>query len=382
MTERSYDLNLPIAMAKPRGPAARLRSAPKKPRAAAPAAPTARRDHGAERRRAAERQAAELAAEQTKQTRPYHNSGAARNAESELFQEWKAKPSLTVVVQQAREGAQSAKEKRARAGAAARWHPSAAPEAPARRRDNVVPQPEATRSWRVGESEREPASLRQYKSEELVYWAEAIDSGRIKWPELQQLYDAGIIRISRSILAPWIYGVRTKDPTTKKPTAEFSRQPGAWRTLKENGELPPMGRPTLVLTFEQEEALAHIIVIMAARRKPLSPSEIMRWAGACGHENGTLHDPDADVRKWYLLFRLRMKKEFKINIEEVPHATWDRDHPPLPARPLRPFFLPWCYRATYTWRCGLTQTKYSYAPRTFLRSLSASCARSRRSSCR
>jgi len=71
-------------------------------------------------------------------------------------------------VQHAREGAQSAKEKRARAGAAARWHPSAALEAPARRRGNVAPHPKATRSWRVGESEREPASLRQYKSEVLL----------------------------------------------------------------------------------------------------------------------------------------------------------------------------------------------------------------------
>ena len=75
------------------------------------------------------------------------------------------------------------------------------------------------------------------------------------------------------------------------------------------------------LTLRIRALTLHIIVIMAARRKPLSPPEIMRWAGTCGHENGTLEDPDADVRKWYLLFRLRMKKEFKINIEEVPCAT-------------------------------------------------------------
>ena len=29
------------------------------------------------------------------------------------------------------------------------------------------------------------------------------------------------------------------------------------------------------------------------------------------------NDPDDDVRTWYLLFRLRMKKQFGVNIEEV-----------------------------------------------------------------
>ena len=59
-----------------------------------------------------------------------------------------------------------------------------------------------------------------------------------------------------------------------------------------------MGRPTLVLTVEQEEALAHVICLMSARRKPLAPAEVERCAGACGHGNGTLNDSDDDVRKW------------------------------------------------------------------------------------
>ena len=83
---------------------------------------------GAERRRAPEREAAELAA-YAKEKRPYRLPPVERFAESELFQEWIAKPPPTVVVQQVRERVQSAKKKRARAGAAARWSSAAAPEA-------------------------------------------------------------------------------------------------------------------------------------------------------------------------------------------------------------------------------------------------------------
>ena len=55
----------------------------------------------------------------------------------------------------------------------------------------------AAGAWRVGESsERKRGSHRQYTSEELVYWAEVIVGGRIKWPKLQRLYDTGIIRAS------------------------------------------------------------------------------------------------------------------------------------------------------------------------------------------
>ena len=314
---------------RPAGPAARTRqSAAAKPRAKGPATSASRRDYGAERRRASEREAAELAAD-AKEKRPYRLPSVERFAESELFQEWIAKPPLTVVAQQVRERVQSAKEKRARAGAAARWGSAAAPEAAPRGRDDIVPQPEATRSWRVGESERERGSHRQYTSEELVYWAEAIVSGRIKWPELQRLYDAGIIRVSQPILARWIYGVPKKDPATKKSIpGEWAKQPNAWQTLKETGEFPPMGRPTLVLTEEQEEALAHVICLMSARRKPLAPAEVKRWAGVCGHGNGTLNDPDDDVRTWYLLFRLRMKKQFGVNIEEVRALEYHGDVPP------------------------------------------------------
>ena len=56
-------------------------------------------------------------------------------------------------MQHAREGAQSAKEKRRRVVVAML---------------PLIQRQYAARSWRVGESEREPASPRQYKSEALL----------------------------------------------------------------------------------------------------------------------------------------------------------------------------------------------------------------------
>eukprot|EP00966_Prymnesium_polylepis_P173124 4004375-Prymnesium_polylepis.1 len=56
---------------------------------------------------------------------------------------------------------------------------------------------------------------------------------------------------------------------------------------------------------------------MALRRRPLSESEICRWASATTARNGTRTGAAPDMRKWYIYAKGRIEREFGIKIEEV-----------------------------------------------------------------
>eukprot|EP00966_Prymnesium_polylepis_P003115 71450-Prymnesium_polylepis.1 len=60
-----------------------------------------------------------------------------------------------------------------------------------------------------------------------------------------------------------------------------------------------------------------LVIEMALRRRPLSESELCRWASATAARNGTRTGPAPDMRKWYIYAKGRILREFGINIEEV-----------------------------------------------------------------
>ena len=55
---------------------------------------------------------------------------------------------------------------------------------------------------------------------------------------------------------------------------------------------------------------------MAMQRKPISPSELMRWAGETARANGSRLNP-TDLRSWLAGFNARVLKKYSINLETV-----------------------------------------------------------------
>eukprot|EP00966_Prymnesium_polylepis_P111675 2583400-Prymnesium_polylepis.1 len=78
-----------------------------------------------------------------------------------------------------------------------------------------------------------------------------------------------------------------------------------------------MGAPRQVLTEAQENYGMALVIEMALRRRPLSESELCRWASATAARNGTRTGAAPDMRKWYIYVKGRIQREFGINIEEV-----------------------------------------------------------------
>lgn len=277
-----------------------------------PSVKRARRDRGAERRAAREKEQAKLLADQEPKRAYEARTGVARGASTELFLEYSAKPPLVVVEQPVAAGQdKSAKRARAEAGARARWGGS-------REERGILPVPEQQRAWRQSESAGHRGTHRDYTKDELVFWCEAISEGRVKLTELNQLYVENKIRISRNIASRWIYGVQRRDPTTKQKIAgEWVVEPDAWMQLRDGAAFKQMGPVNQVILPEQEEFLAAVVCNFARRRKGLAPAELKRIAAKLAAQNGTLSDPESDVRGWYELFKKRMKREFGIDIEEM-----------------------------------------------------------------
>ena len=72
-----------------------------------------------------------------------------------------------------------------------------------------------------------------------------------------------------------------------------------------------------VLTEAQENFGMALVIEMALRRRPLSESELCRWACATAARNGTRMGAAPDMRGWYIYVKGRILREFNINIQEV-----------------------------------------------------------------
>ena len=146
-----------------------------------------------------------------------------------------------------------------------------------------------------------PGAYRAYDSAELLSIVRRVQAKEIKWTEVVKLYEDGKLRVPPTSIKRVLY---PKD----KAKANIKR-------LEESG-LSSMGAPRQVLTLEQETFLLGLCVEMARQRKPLSPADVMRWAGMVATANGTRNEP-TDMRNWLAGFHGRAVREHGIDLEAV-----------------------------------------------------------------
>jgi hypothetical protein len=279
-------------------------------------------------------------------TKTYAMTSATRGEATAAFAEIKGRPVLKVTPKPPPVSVESLATRCARKAALARWHPSTNGTAPVPYSNGLVGEaarlvPDATevRFWRRGESKIITGSYRQASASEILDVIDQIQSKQLKWTELALLYKSGQVRVSDGTVRGYLYGKEAAGKLAAlRDKGEFEKMgsPRQVSNCQASSSLPPFLSPfrshpltpplssshpstlcSQVLTEAQENFGMALVIEMALRRRPLSESELCRWASATAARNGTRTGPAPDMRKWYIYAKGRILREFGINIEEV-----------------------------------------------------------------
>ena len=262
------------------------------------------RDQQAEKRRALGRATADTLSDASviNPTRKLDWVNLPRGAATPLYSSIAAVTKLLVVPKAKVTAPAPAASRKARIAALARWHRgsttinadiAAAVVAPGMR--------EGTRFVRRGEFDLLGGTYRNYTTCDLLAKVRQVQSKELKWTELDKLYEDGSIRVPPSAIRKVLYPKGSADEKIKQ--------------LVDKG-LPTLGAPRAMLTKEQENFGLGLALELAIQHKPISPSELMRWAAVLATKNGTRTDPQ-DQRAWHDGFVSRARIEHGIDLLKV-----------------------------------------------------------------